>query len=273
MAITGSTGGLGSLIVKDLIKDFDLVLVDRNINKSKALAEEVKAVVPDAKIDFVTCDLADFESVKSAVNALIGKDIHVLMLNSGVYNVPVFKCDTGYNNVFQINFLSQYYMARQMVEKSPTLEKVVITSSVAHRYGSIDENDVDFSTRTKSAKIYGNSKRFLTFALYEYFKNVKDKKLAVAHPGVTLTNMTNHYPKFINPIVKLGIKIFFPSPKKAIQSLLLAARLESCGYMEWIGPSVFDVWGKPKKSKLKSCSQSESERIAEITEDVYKKLP
>ena len=273
IAITGSTGGLGSLIVKDLSKDFNLVLVDRNINKSKALAAEVLAEDPTANIDFVTCDLADFESVKNAVNALIGRDIHVLMLNSGVYNVPVFKCDTGYNNVFQINFTSQYYMARQMVEKSATLEKVVITSSVAHRYDRIDEKDVDFSTRTKSAKIYGNSKRFLTFALYEYFKGVKDKKLAVAHPGVTLTNMTNHYPKFIYPIVKLGIKIFFPSPKKAIRSLLLAARQESCGYKEWIGPSVFDVWGKPKKSKLKSCTDEESRRIADIAENIYKKLP
>lgn len=269
IAITGATGGLGSLMVKDLAKDFDLVLVDRNINKSKALAEDIKKVVPDAAIDFITCDLARFESVKSAVNALIGRDIHVLMLNSGVYNVPIFKCDTGYNNVFQINFVSQYYMARRMVEKSKSLEKVVITSSVAHRYGSIDENDVDFSTHAKSAKIYGNSKRFLTFALYEYFNNVSDKKLAVAHPGVTLTNMTNHYPKFINPIVKLAIKIFFPSPKKAIRSLLLAAREESCGYMEWIGPSVFDVWGKPKKTKLKSCTADESKSIARIAERIY----
>ena len=272
VAITGSTGGLGSLIVKDLAKDFDLVLVDRNINKSRALAEEISATVPTAKTDFVTCDLADFESVKSAVNALIGMDIHILMLNSGVYNVPVYKCTTGYNNIFQINFLSQYYMARRMAEESKTLEKVVITSSVAHRYSPIDVSDIDFSTRKQSAKKYGNSKRFLTFALYEYFKGVEGKKLAVAHPGVTLTNVTNHYPKFINPIVKLGIKIFFPSPKKAIRSLLAAVRSGECGYMEWIGPAVFDVWGKPKKSILKSCSVEESKKIGETAESIFKKL-
>ena len=272
IAITGSTGGLGRLISNELAKENDLVLVDRNINKSRALADEIKAACPDANIDFVTCDLADFNSVKNAVNGLIGRDIDVLLLNSGVYNVPLYTCDTGYNNVFQINFVSQYYMARRLIEENPHLQKVVITSSVTHRYGHLDESDVDYSTRKKSSKIYGNSKRFLTFSLYEYFKSHLDKQLAVAHPGVTLTNMTNHYPKLINPIVKVGIKLLFPSPKKAIRSIVRAATYDACGYMEWIGPSVFDVWGKPKKSLLKSCTPDESRRISEIADEIYKKL-
>ena len=270
--MTGSTGGLGSIIAHDLANEYDLILVDRNIEKSKALAESIKNTFPDADIDFLTCDLADFDSVKNAVNGLIDRDIHVLFLNSGVYNVPIYKCDTGYNNVFQINFLSQYYMARRMVEKNKTLEKVVITSSIANGYGNIDINDIDFSTREACAKVYGNSKRFLTFALYEYFKTVKDKKLAVAHPGVTLTNMTNHYPKFVNPIVKAGIKVLFPSPKRAVRGILYAIKEGECGYMEWIGPHIFDVWGKPKKSMLKTCTEDESKSIGEIADRIYGRL-
>lgn len=271
VAITGSTGGLGQLICSELVKENDLVLVDRNPQKSQALKDKLKKVNPDARIKTITCDLADFDSVKNAVNALIAEDIDVLMLNSGVYNVPVYKCSTGYNNVFQINFVSQYYLARQLIEQSKSLKKVIATSSVAHNYGVLDEADVDYSSRSKSSKLYGNSKRFLTFALYEYFKCVSDAKLAIAHPGVTLTNMTNHYPKIINPIVKLGIKVLFPSPKKAIRGILQAVD-DNCAYMEWIGPKVFNVWGKPKKCKLKTCGISESKRIGEIADEIYKKL-
>jgi len=271
IAITGSTGGLGRLVCLELVKDNALVLVDRNIEKSKALARDLLSACPAAEIDFITCDLANVKSVKNAADALIDRHIDVLMLNSGVYNVPVFTCETGYNNIFQINFLSQYYIARTLAENSATLKKVTLTSSVAHRYGTLDPADPDYSTRKKPSLIYGNSKRFLTFSAYEYFKDCQGIKLSVAHPGVTLTNMTNHYPKFINPIVKLGIKLFFPSPKKAIKSLVRAAD-DECGYGEWIGPSVFDVWGKPKKSALKNYPVKESREIARLADKMYARM-
>ena len=270
IAITGSTGGLGSIVATRLATKNDLVLVDRNIVKSKALAERIIKTVPDASIEFVTCDLAKIGDVKNAVNALIGKDIDVLILNSGVYNVPLYKCDTGFNNVFQVNFVSQYYLARKLAENSPSLKKVVATSSIAHDYGKLDEGDVDFSLKKASSKIYGNSKRFLTFALHGYFKD-KDVSLSVAHPGVTLTNMTDHYPKWITPLVKFTIKTFFPSPERAVRSILLAVD-EDCDFLEWIGPPVFGVWGKPKKSVLKTCSERERRRIEEIAERIYEDL-
>ena len=44
-------------------------------------------------------------------------------------------------------------------------DSVCITiGSVAHKYSKIDESDVDFSTRKRASKIYGNSKRFLMFS-------------------------------------------------------------------------------------------------------------
>ena len=271
VAITGSTGGLGKRVCLSLAESSDFIFIDRNREKSEAFTEEIKKRYPCCEISFVTCELSDEESVKNAVNALIGRHIDVLLLNSGVYNVPIYKTNSGFNNVFTVNFLSQYYLARKLVEGG-SLKKVVAVGSVAHRYGKIDEKDVDFSLRTKSSKIYGNSKRFLMFALYEYFKGVSSADLAIAHPGVTLTNMTNHYPKLINPIVRLGIKVLFPSPDNAIRSILAAVGGENCGYHEWIGPRVFDVWGKPKKKILKSCSNEESEAIGRLTEEMYSRF-
>ena len=45
-------------------------------------------------------------------------------------------------------------------------------------------------------------------------------KVSVVHPGVTLTDMTNHYPKAINWLVKIGIKCLFPNIQKASLSLI-----------------------------------------------------
>ena len=272
IAISGATGGLGNEIVFALAeKKHELIFVDRNRKKSEDLAARVKNAYPETKISFVTCDLADMKSVKAAAEEIKESGVETLILNAGVYNVPVYKCDTGYNNVFQINFISQYYLARYLSENCPSLEKVVAMSSIAHDYGKLDESDVDYSTRKKSSKIYGNSKRFLTFALFGYFNAVSRVRLAIAHPGVTLTNMTNHYPKAINWLVKIGIKLIFPSPKKAIRSVIKAID-EDCAENEWIGPTVFRVWGKPEKRPIGTCSKEESRAICRLTEEIYQKL-
>lgn len=269
IAITGSTGGLGERICNVLAKNgYDLVLVDRNPEKSRKNAERIKNKFPSVNIESVVCDLEKIESVKDAADKLKNIGIDALVLNAGIYNVPLRKCDSGYNNVFQVNFISQYYLARKLAETAPPLKKVIAMSSVAHDFSKTDLKDVDFSTRSSQAKIYGNSKRYLTFSLFELFERVLDVKLCVVHPGVTLTNMTNHYPKAINWLVKIGIKLFFPSPEKAIRCVKKALG-EDCARLEWIGPSVFNVWGKPKKSVLKTATEEEIKTIASVAETIY----
>ena len=268
IAITGSTGDLCSIVAEELAKKgYSLVFVDRNRQKSEKNAERIRSVCPGAEIEFVSCDLGDDASVAAAADILIGSGIDTLILGAGVYNVPITKGEDGFNNIFRINFLSQYRLAVRLAERCPTLRRIVAIGSVAHNYGRFDAGDPDYSRRTKPSSIYGNSKRVIMAALYKKFKDDKKIKLSIAHPGVTLTNMTNHYPKSINWLVKIGIKLLFPSPKKAARSLVLAAD-EECGYMEWIGPRLFGVWGSPSKKRLKTIGENEAETIYEYAESI-----
>ena len=83
--------------------------------------------------------------------------------------------------------------------------------------------------------------------------------------------MTNHYPKAINWLVKIGIKILFPSPNKAAIHLLNSMFMDA-KYLEFIGPTIFGVWGKTKNKKLKSADENEINSIYKIAENYYKKL-
>ena len=274
VVITGATGGLGKEICFLLAcLKADITLACRNASLADALKQEILQVYPETKVDFVRLDLADKKSVDSCIEELKNYNgIDILINNAGVYNVPLKTLDSGYNNVFQINFLYTYYLTKKLI---PELEKkenstCITLGSVAHNYSKLDEQDIDFSSRKKPSKIYGNSKRFLMFSLYELFKDT-NVNLAIVHPGVTLTNMTNHYPKAINWLVKLGIKLIFPRPKKAILSVLYGTN-HNTGYHEWIGPKVLNVWGFPKISKLKTCTKEECEKIYSIAEELYKKV-
>ena len=191
---------------------------------------------------------------------------------SDSYSIPRKKCDTGLDNVFQINFASPYFMVRQLL---PTLRsrcgRVVVVGSIAHDYSKSDGNDIDFSTRTRASRVYGNAKRYLMFSLYELFRAEREVTLSVTHPGITFTNITSHYPKLIFAVIKHPMKVIFMKPRKAALSILHGV-FEPVGYFEWIGPRVFDVWGYPTKKRLKTATPEESREIAARAEKIYSDL-
>ena len=269
VAITGSTGKIVGHVTKVLAGlDADLILLNRNKEKTENQIQELSSLYPNIKIEFIPCDLSNFDSVCSATEILKQKQVDVLFLSAGVYNIARFKTDLGYDNVFQTNFVSHYYIAKELINNIKSANgKIVAISSIAYNYSKHDETDIDFSTRKKHSQVYGNSKRFLTFSLMELCKK-ENVNLSVVHPGLTLTEMTNHYPKAINWLVKFFIGLFCPNVEKASLSLIKGV-FENTTYHEWIGPPILKVYGKPKKIKLKSCTEIESNKIYKIAEDIY----
>ena len=67
------------------------------------------------------------------------------------------------------------------------------------------------------------------------------------------------------------MKVIFMKPRKAALCILKGI-FDPCGYHEWIGPRLFDVWGLPKKKLLKTCSANESAEIGRIAEGIYNKI-
>ena len=162
-------------------------------------------------------------------------------------------------------------MAKQLLNNIKTANgKIVAVSSIAYNYSKIDTNNIDFSKQKKHSKVYGNAKRFLMFSLMKLCEK-ENVNLSVVHPGVTLTGMTNHYHKSINWLVKIFIKTFFPNTQQASLSLIKGV-FENTNYLEWIGPKIFNVWGKTKKLKLKTCKENEIGEIFKFAEETYNNL-
>ena len=272
VAVSGSTGGLGKELCSYLASlGASLILLDRSRERSEAHASELSERF-GVRVKTFTLDLSEFESVRSCTEQLKDENIDILIHNAGAYSIPRKICDTGYDNVFQINFASPYYMTRELL---PLLRqrsgRVVAVGSIAHNYSKIDENDLDFRTRTASSKVYGNSKRHLMFSLYSLFENEDGATLSVVHPGITFTNITAHYPKLIFALIKHPMKIIFMKPKKAALCLIKGV-FEQTARNEWIGPRFLNIWGLPGKKSLKTCSDDEISEISKRAEEVYTAL-
>ena len=273
VAVTGTTGGLGREICLHLATlGASVILMDRNAQRSEKFRLELESRFSGAAFRCINVDMTDIASVKNALLQLKRDCPDIMIHNAGAYSIPRCKCTTGYDNVFQINFVSPYYMIRGLLpEMREKKGKFIVVGSIAHNYSKTDESDIDFSTRTKASKVYGNAKRYLMFSLYELFKDEKEVTLSVTHPGITFTNITAHYPKVIFAIIKHPMKVIFMKPRKAALCIVKGV-FDSTGLNEWIGPRFFNVWGLPKKQLLKTCKADERERIAKNTEEIYKKM-
>ena len=108
------------------------------------------------------------------------------------------------------------------------------------------------------------------FSLQKLFEN-SHVGFSIVHPGITLTNMTNHYPKAINWLVKLGIRAIFPSPEKACLSVLYGIN-NNTRINEWIGPAKNNIWGFPKTQKINTCTADEQRKIFNESEKIYRKI-
>ncbi|MBR7132058.1 MAG: SDR family NAD(P)-dependent oxidoreductase [Clostridia bacterium] len=268
VAVSGATGGIGCKLCRLLAAlGARLILLDRNPEKSRALGESLQKSFPHTEISYITLDLEDISSVKTATEALLKAVPDVLILNAGAYHIPRRRCETGLDNVFQINFASPYYIVRRL---KPSIRerggRVVAVGSIAHNYSKTDSGDIDFSTRVRSSLVYGNAKRFLMFSLYRLFAN--EKGLAVVHPGITLTNITAHYPKLIFAIIKHPMKVLFMKPERAALNILYGV-FRDTPENYWIGPRIFGIWGSPKYQRLNTCSSDEAERIFRNAEKIY----
>ncbi len=266
VAISGATGGLGNELCRYFARlSAKIIMLDRNSERSLAFAKKLKEEFPMVHTEHIRLDLTDIKNVQEVTENLKNIMPDYLILNAGAYHIPRFICESGYNNVFQINYISPYYMARQLLpyikEKSG---KIVAVGSIAHNYSHVDINDADFSDRKKSSLVYGNAKRHMMYSI----SSLNDESIAIAHPGITLTNITAHYPKFIFMLIKHPMKLIFMKPHKACLGILYTMFNKTSPEC-WSGPRLFDIWGLPCEKPLKKLSPSERGFISDLSENIY----
>ncbi len=271
VAITGSTGGIGIHLCRFLcLLGADLILLNRDKAKTDEQISELQKY--GVNIRFIPLDLSNFQSVKAAADLLCDSCPDFLIHNAGAYSIPRYITDVGADNVFMINFLSPYYITKRLLPfMSQKNGRVAVVGSIAHNYLKTDVHNFDVRNIKAASKAYGNAKRWLMLSCYELFENNKGVSLSVTHPGITFTNITAHYPKFVFAIIKHPMKVMFMKPKKAALCVLKGLFCET-DFGFWLGPRIFNVWGLPCKKRLKTFTKDESNAVFKTAEQLYENL-
>jgi len=274
--VTGATSGLGKEAAHVLAqKNAEVVMAVRNSAKGEKVAAEIREANSDAKVAVMELDLGSLKSVKAFSDAFIKKykRLDILINNAGVMMCPYSKTEDGFEIQMGTNHLGHFALTGQLMpllKKTPG-SRIVSTSSVVHRNGAIDFNDINWESRPyKTAKAYGDSKianLYFTYALAKKISgNGSNPMVTAAHPGWTSTELQRHsgFFSFMN-------NFFAQNLSMGTLPTLLAATDPEANPGDYYGPrKMMEMRGYPIKVKSNELSLDEkkAEKLWELSEEM-----
>ncbi|WP_271077428.1 oxidoreductase [Aurantiacibacter sp. MUD61] len=226
--VTGSNTGIGFEIARHLArKGARVILACRDGDKAAEAANEMKEGPERLEVDTLHLDLANIASVREAAEtAQKEKQIDLLINNAGVMMPPLSHATAGTELQFAVNHLGHFAFTALLLGKLAENGggRVVTQSSIAHKSGDIDFDNLDASNGYAKSPFYSQSKLAnLLFAL-ELDRRLRAANSPVAsiacHPGVAASELTRHLKggAFFQPIMKVVLNTSEQGALPALQA-------------------------------------------------------
>jgi NAD(P)-dependent dehydrogenase (short-subunit alcohol dehydrogenase family) len=187
--VTGANSGLGLITARELARvGAHVVLAVRNIAKGEDAAAGISGSVEVRKLD-----LSDLASVREFADG--APEAQVLVNNAGIMGVPYELTNDGFESQIGTNHLGHFALTNLLLGK--VTERVVTVSSMFHRIGKVDLNDLNWQHRRYNAWLaYAQSKLanlLFTSQLQQRLDQAGSPvRSLAAHPGYSATNLQGH---------------------------------------------------------------------------------
>ena len=216
--VTGSTSGTGYETALALAQEgAEVVIAARNARKAEDAVARIRAAVPSAKVRFEALDLSRQASVKEFAQRFLdeGRPIDILVNNAGVMMLPTREVtEDGFELPLATNSQGHIALTARLL---PLLRagraRVVQLSSIAHRRGQIQLDDLNWTHGYKPWPVYGQSKLAMLMFGLELDRRSEANgwglTSVVAHPGYARTGLIENGPLVRSPIARAGLRYIF----------------------------------------------------------------
>ncbi len=285
--VTGANSGLGLQSAQVLAaRGAHVLMACRNAEKGRE-AQRLVAAHATTEPELVELDLADLGSVQRAaedVRKRTGDELDVLMNNAGVMAPPRGSTKDGFELQIGTNHLAHAALTWQLM---PALRarpgaRVVTLSSIAHRGGSLDIDDLNFQRRRYSpTRAYSQSKLANLLFTFELDRRAQraglDLRSIAAHPGMSGSDLAlnslraRSLPEALTSIARPFNDLITQSVAQGALPQLFAATDPAATSGSYYGPDGFaEMRGHPTRAKTTSAAQDTrlAERLWEATEQL-----
>ncbi|TAK92248.1 MAG: SDR family NAD(P)-dependent oxidoreductase [Verrucomicrobia bacterium] len=209
--VTGANTGTGFEISRVLAaRGARVLLACRNQAKAEEAITRIKKTSPRADLAFLPLDFEDLKSVRAAAERASREPrIDALINNAGVMFPPLQRTKQGFELQFGVNHLGCFALTVLLLPKlaQTSGSRVVVTSSIAHRKGKIDWDDLNAEKGYDKTKRYDASKLANALFFFELDRRLRASGSPVTavgcHPGIAATNLGRHMgpAQLIGPLV------------------------------------------------------------------------
>jgi NAD(P)-dependent dehydrogenase (short-subunit alcohol dehydrogenase family) len=288
VVITGGNAGLGYEVARVLAQaGAATVLACRDPARGGAAAARIRAAAPGARVDLVRLDLASLASVREAADQLRTSypAIDLLINNAGGVTPRYQRTEDGFERTLATNHLGPFALTGLVLDRLLPVpgSRVVTVSSIGHRRGVINFDDLQAEGGYRSQQAYFQSKLanlLFTYELQARLAAAGAATIAVAaHPG----NARTGFGRDMNRAVRIAMSPrlraltwwLMQSPQVAALATVRAATDPEARGGEYYGPpgrAQFTGYPERVESSARSHDQAagrrlwqESERLTGVT--------
>ena len=259
--VTGATGGLGYETALALAKaGSEVILTGRDDRKGLSAIEKISREVTAAKVSYEHLDLASLASVADFAQRMhVRQSLELLINNAGVMALPRRQTTAdGFEMQFGTNHLGHFALTARLMPllRRASGPRVVSVSSLAHRTGFIDFDDLQGARVYSPWKAYGQSKlATLMFALgLQRRSDAAGWNLIsnAAHPGFARTGLFASGPGgLLSLATDLAAPFFGHSAADGARPILFAATSPEARPGAYYGPGGFgELRGAPARALI-----------------------
>ncbi len=245
--VTGASSGLGLVVSRELARHgAQVVMAVRDPERGAAALERVRAAVPAADVVTAQLDLADLASVRTFAAGQVGVPIDLLVCDAGVMATPHRTTVDGFELQLGTNHLGHFALTGLLLPAllATDAPRVTVVSSIAHRSGRIDFDDLMSTKAYRKWGAYGQSKLAnLLFALELQRLAVEagtPLEVTAAHPGLVATGLhtRGRASSRVSPAALLGSLTRFvsQSAERGALPVLYAATVPGLPPAAYVGP-------------------------------------
>jgi NAD(P)-dependent dehydrogenase (short-subunit alcohol dehydrogenase family) len=241
--VTGANTGLGLETSRVLAaRGARVLLACRDKAKAEAAMARIRQHTPNADLVFLPLDQADLNSIRTAARLAAEQPrLDVLINNAGVMYPPLMRTREGFELQFGVNHLGCFALTSLLLPKlaKGSEARVVVTSSLAHRRGRLDWDDLNAEKTYDQSQRYAASKLANALFLFELDRRLRASGSPViavgCHPGLAATDLGRNLGtlQMLVPLVRV---LFNDATRGAWPTLQAAtARVKPGGYYGPVG--------------------------------------
>ena len=284
--VTGANSGLGLQTAGALAGAGATVLLGcRNAEKAAEARKEILGEHLGADVEIVSLDLSDLASIERAATEVSERPgpLDLLINNAGVMATPRRETADGFELQFGTNHLGHFALTGRLVERLLAADspRVVTVSSMAHRIGRMNFDDLNSEDGYSRWPAYGQSKLANLLFTQELGRRAEaagsNLIAAAAHPGYASTNLQTSGPTMgrfgvlLWPVWKASNLVLGQSDASGALPSLYAATAPGVESNDYFGPDgIGEQRGHPTRVGRtgRAANPRHAERLWERSEEL-----